>query len=404
MLQCGRSVVKVERRIEASPCESRTPSAHGVTLGKQRRFRQLGRLTPFGTTCRPCLRLAVLTLVAVTAACGSPLPEGLIVDFRAVCAGLAREADTDESIAIRGLDDWLFFGPELRHVSVGAFWGTNAAATSRARRPNAMDPLPTILDFKRQLDEAGVELLLVPVPPKSVIYPDKVSADLAIPMPAPRLDTAHQDFYALLREQGVEVLDLTERFLDDRFHPDGPLYCRLDTHWSGTGCVVAAQEIATFVRQRAWFAELETGTYLSGWYATTIAGDLWRDFKATDLPREELRLRGITSGVEPGSGAITTDPESPIVLLGDSHALVFHAGKDMHTVGAGLADQIAFELGVPVELVAVRGSGATPARLNLMRRAQGTENYWGGKRLVIWCFAAREFTESDGWQPVPIGT
>ena len=106
----------------------------------------------------------------------------------------------------------------------------------------------------------------------------------------------------------------------------------------------------------------------------------------------------------PGSEAITTDPESPIVLLGDSHALVFHAGEDMHAVGAGLVDQIAFELGVPVELVAVRGSGATPARLNLMRRAQGTENYWERKRLVIWSFSAREFTESDGWQNVPIGT
>ena len=404
MLQCGRSVVKVERQIKEPPCESRAQSAYGVTLGKQRRSRQRGRLTPFGTTYRPCLRLAVLTLVTVTAACGSSLPEGLIVKFRAVCAELARNLDTDESIAIRGLDDWLFFGPELRHVSVCAFWGTNASAASRARRPDAMDPLPAILNFKQQLDEAGVELLLVPVPPKSVIYPDKLSADLSIPMPAPRLDTAHQDFYTLLREQGVEVLDLTERFLEDRFHPDGPLYCRLDTHWSGTGCVVAAQEIATVVRQRDWFGELETGRYLSGWYATTITGDLWRNFKATNLPREELRLRGIAGSVGPGSGAITTDPESPIVLLGDSHALVFHAGKDMHAVGAGLVDQIAFELGVPVELFAVRGSGATPARLNLMRRAQGTDNYWEQKRLVIWSFAAREFTESDGWQTVPIGT
>ena len=58
------------------------------------------------------------------------------------------------------------------------------------------------------------------------------------------------------------------------------------------------------------------------------------------------------------------------MLLGDSHNLVFHAGDDMLASGAGLPDQLALELGFPVDLVAVRGSGATPARINLFRRAQ----------------------------------
>ena len=70
--------------------------------------------------------------------------------------------------------------------------------------------------------------------------------------------------------------------------------------------------------------------------------------------------------------------------------------------GAGLPDQLALELGFPVDLVAVRGSGATPARINLLRRAQKDPNYWAGKKWIIWCFAAREFTESDGWRKVPL--
>jgi hypothetical protein len=28
--------------------------------------------------------------------------------------------------------------------------------------------------------------------------------------------------------------------------------------------------------------------------------------------------------------------------------------------------------------------------------------YLKGKRLVIWCLGAREFTESTGWQKVPV--
>jgi hypothetical protein len=89
---------------------------------------------------------------------------------------------------------------------------------------------------------------------------------------------------------------------------------------------------------------------------------------------------------------------SPILLLGDSHNLVFHAGGDMHATGAGFADQLAFELGFPVDIVAVRGSGATPSRLNLMRRGDNL----AGKKLVIWCLSVREYVESQGWKLVPV--
>ena len=74
----------------------------------------------------------------------------------------------------------------------------------------------------------------------------------------------------------------------------------------------------------------------------------------------------------------------------------------MQARDAGLPDQLALELGFPVDLAAVRGSGATPARVNLLRRAQRDPNYWKTKKLVIWCFAAREFTQSDGWKKVPL--
>jgi hypothetical protein len=55
-----------------------------------------------------------------------------------------------------------------------------------------------------------------------------------------------------------------------------------------------------------------------------------------------------------------------------------------------------------VDLAGVRGSGATPARVNLLRRAQKDSSYWKKKKLVIWCFASREFTQSDGWKKVPL--
>ena len=44
-------------------------------------------------------------------------------------------------------------------------------------------------------------------------------------------------------------------------------------------------------------------------------------------------------------------------------------------------------------------AGATPARINLLRRKDNL----AGKKLVIWCFSAREFTEAaGGWRLVPV--
>ena len=349
----------------------------------------------------PRAAAAILAASLSITGCSEPDMDGPIASFRAELGRLARDAATAGRIAVPGLDGWIFFGPELRHLSVGRFWGPDAAAVSRSRRPEDADPLAAILDFQRQLDALGVELLIVPVPPKAIVFPEKVSDALTVPIPVPRLDPAHRQFYERLRADGVDVLDLTDLFIAERFHPEGALYCRTDTHWSGSGCTVAAAAIADVIRARPWYDALDTQPYAAAWYSTSVTGDLTRE-GGVPGPREELRLRGVVTGTRRARTPVSPDPESPIVLLGDSHNLVFHAGGDMHATGAGLPDQLAFELGLPLDLVAVRGSGATPARVNLLRRAQADPAYWSRKRLVIWCFATRELTESDGWRRVPI--
>jgi alginate O-acetyltransferase complex protein AlgJ len=74
----------------------------------------------------------------------------------------------------------------------------------------------------------------------------------------------------------------------------------------------------------------------------------------------------------------------------------------MYATGAGFADQLALKLGFPCDIIAVRGSGATPARVNLLRRCRSDPKYLANKKLVIWCFTAREFSESTGWTKVPV--
>ena len=61
------------------------------------------------------------------------------------------------------------------------------------------------------------------------------------------------------------------------------------------------------------------------------------------------------------------------------------------------------ELGFAPDLIGTRGSGATAVRVSLYRKGRSDPGYLAKKKVVVWCFAAREFTEADqGWVPQPV--
>lgn len=302
-----------------------------------------------------------------------------------------------ETPVVQGAGSWLYLPAELTHVAAGKFWGDEATKVSKATQPENADPLPAILDFKSQLDKAGIELILVPVPAKTFVYPEPLMGSEPGDTPPERMDGFHQQFFDELRKNGVVVLDLLPDLLAER--AKDLMFCKTDTHWSGLATVLAAEKIAEFLKDKEWLKSaqsLKTKTETRG---LEIRGDLAKMQNESSPSAETLNLRFVTDAA---GAAIPPDKASPVVLLGDSHTLVFQAGGDMLASGAGLADQLAHELKIPVDLVGVRGSGATPARINLMRRARADENYLKNKKVVVWCFTTREFTEASGWSRVPL--
>ena len=296
-------------------------------------------------------------------------------------------------MTIPGEDGWLFLDKELRHLAAPKYWNENLASDE-----NTDDPLPAILDFKAQLDKAGIDLLLVPVPTKAAIYPDKLSAKNPAPLQIPtNLAQTDREFYNLLEKKGVSVLDLSETFLKARNEGAPDLYCKTDTHWSPAGIQLAAKKIVERIKDFPWLASLlkvETQVLDA---PLQIHGDLAASL-APPQPAETVMTRYIgMAGVE-GIQPLPNNKESPVILLGDSHNLVFHSGGDMHAQAAGLSDILTKELGITPDVVAVMGSGATPARRNLARRKDNL----AGRRLVIWCFTSRELTEGEGWAKVQV--
>jgi hypothetical protein len=337
-----------------------------------------------------------LSAVVGSAAGQTPLSD-MQQKFTSELAATFQNLEKKNAAAGAGADGWLFFSGELRLLSLGRFWGDAAVKVSRAHKPDLADPVPAILDFQRQLKARSIELLVVPVPPKAAIYPEKIvpGFDVRGNDPAP---TLHR-FYDELRAAGIDVLDLTPLLIQNRENPRGAVFCKTDSHWSGIGCVLAARAIAEKIRQKLPAPALHK-EYISDWKEVHVTGDL-AGLVPPDAHKPGPEKIGVQSVSEKGTGgAVEPDANSPLLLLGDSHTLVY---RDFLAERAGLVDQLALELGFAPDLIGTRGSGATPVRLNLYRRSLKDPGYLAKKKVVVWCFAAREFTEAtEGWAKAPI--
>jgi len=332
----------------------------------------------------------------ISSACGA-MAQDMPNQFVAALAAKVKLLEKENAAAVAGVDGWLFLTADLRFLSAGRFWGDSAAAVSRAPRPDFADPLPAILDFNNQLKERGIHLLVVPVPAKAAIYPEKLVPELTLESGGALMPL--DNFYEKLREEGVDVLDLAPRFLECRSKEHEDVFCKTDTHWSGVGCVLAAQAIAERLR------DILTGlrspsTYASQWVEISLEGDLSQllGAEAEKPGPEKIPVRRIVDST--AGSSVAPDPNSSLLLLGDSFTLVFH---DFYATNAGLLDQLALELGICPDLIGTRGSGASAVRVSLYRRAMKDPGYLAKKKIVIWCFASREFTEAaQGWPKLPL--
>ena len=276
-----------------------------------------------------------------------------------------------EPTSVEGVDGWRFLPAEIKHLLAGD-------PSNDSKRP-----FETIVDFDQQLKQLGVRLIVVPVPAKVTIHPEFFDKRLA----GAGASSQESAFYEALRAKGVEVVDLTQDFVASK--AQGPLYCARDSHWNGRATVLAAQKLAAGLKGTVEKkVELEAREE-----EIEIQGDLGGE-------KEKVNLRFINPKGQ--TGRLEPDRASPILVLGDSYVLVFHDGGDMHASGAGLPDQLAFELRAPVDVLGVRGSGATPARVSLARRARANPNYLSSKKVIIWCFGVRELTQAEAWKPVPL--
>lgn len=288
-------------------------------------------------------------------------------------ANKVEQAEARKEMFVAGEDGWRFLPAELRF----------AAKLASPDLAKLTEPaVKAIADFAAQMKLADVTLVVLPVPPKVLLAGESVGVSAE---EGAKMRAGWEFIMGELADHDVTVVDL----LPDYVSADRDPFCRRDTHWSGRGIALAVDRLSPLLEESG-LVQTRVRSGGKGWTKQSINGDLGGEPEEIEICQQSL----------------PADPEqmknSPLLLLGDSHVLVFHQGADLHTTGAGLPDQLAAVVGSMPDVIGVRGSGATSSRLQLARRARADEAYLPSKKVIVWCFAGREFTEADAWNKLPI--
>ena len=362
--------------------------------------------------------------------------------------------------AVVGRDGWLFYRPGIRYLAEpnrldleqsDSRWVDSERSTTC--RDNVVQAIVT---FRDQLSGRGVKLLVVPVPGKASLYPDRVTRRIAADTPSAISPTV--DLLRSLDRQGVATVDLLTALRRVRARapllPEGKAYyLARDTHWTPSGVAVAAQAIAGKLRSLGW-TPAQAYEYSAASVPVERHGDIpqmlqlpgvadWFAPQAVDCMQVLDAIVGPLvprPGDRPGAfqneHLIDTPMEAEYLLLGDSFSRIYQTaepaslGRTLHSDAdaatdlaadqagshvaatgrattkkrllpgsAGLPSQLASELQAAVDYILSDGGAGTDVR----RQLAVNPEIFQRKRVVIWQFAERDIhLGRHGWTSVPL--
>lgn len=321
---------------------------------------------------------------------------------------------------------WLHYRPDVEYLVGRPFLDPEVLEARRAaadswREPVLPDPRPAILDLRRQLARRGIELVVVPTPVKPGLHPESLTGEpggfaggaaSAVPLQNP----SFRRFVRELEASGVRVLDPAPLLAEAARSTGEPQYLVTDSHWTPPAMERVAQALARRVEPLLG-GPPEPGA--GGWPYRRQAvrvrgvGDLARMLRMPEgsgpaerlaplFPEQEVTIHQVVDAL---GSLLRPDPAASLLLLGDSFTNVFSQPELGWGQGAGLAEQLAYHLGRPVDRIALNAGGAHASRerlARLMARGRG-----GGpdrlepKLVVVYQFAVRELAAGD-WRMVEL--
>lgn len=300
---------------------------------------------------------------------------------------LAAMGEGGEEVMI-GQDGWLFYRPSFNYLTARTTPGKPSTRT-----PKGYDAaFVAVRDFSKHLRDRGIELVIVPVPPKLAIHPEKFIAGGEKNI----IETnEYQKWITRVQAEGVRVFDTAKALASFLEQSEAPAYLQSDTHWRPESMEWCAGKLANYLEAENLIKSPPSQEdHLIE--PTTIAGrgDLWRMLRLNEdntlVKAEEVPLKQVRT-----SAGMRWQPsrQGGVLLMGDSFCNIFSLGEMEWGEGAGFAEHLGLSLRRPLDAILRNSDGAHATRQILAQElARGTDRL-EGKSVVIWEFATRELTE-----------
>ena len=299
-----------------------------------------------------------------------------------------------------GKNGWLFLRHDIDYLTGPGFlssrWQTRRAAEGNEyTRPPQPDPRIAIRHFHEQLAARDIQLILVPVPPKSVIHPEHFWGERSDRSRAVQ-NASYAKCIRDLTDAGVHVFDPTAALKEALCINGLPQFLATDTHWTPASMEHVARKLAARLDSSVTWSKPKRA-YTRKPSPITNTGDTAAMLRLPDganrYPPETVSIRQV---LEKRTGQFWRPVRrAEILLLGDSFTNIYSLPGMGWGQAAGFAEQLSFTLQRPVDTIIQNDKGAGSTRNILAQRIARGDDVLSGKKVVIWEFAAREFAFGD---------
>jgi hypothetical protein len=315
--------------------------------------------------------------------------------------------------AYLGKNRWLFYRPAVDYL-IGAGFLDRKRLIARAMSGTEWQPAPqpdpmiAIFQFQKQLAARGIQLIVMPVPVKPMIHPEKFSIRyeqfnevlqnpsyrrLMLELENPELffkryeeflrsyqkvpvEKARRSWYWQFIEALEELQDAKEDILKNRVllfdigsdlaeqkkNSGMPQYLETDTHWRPETVRWAAIKLKDLVESNIKLSAKKTIKYTRTSKRISNLGDIALMMKLPSdqklFSRQEIDFYQVNRGNHLWRPNMTAE----ILLLGDSFSNVYSLNEMGWGETGGLAEQLSYALKRPVDAIIRNDSGAYATR------------------------------------------
>jgi hypothetical protein len=307
-----------------------------------------------------------------------------------------------------GREGWLFYQPDVAYLTGPGFLDPSFQR-SRARSGDESatkavqpDPVKAILQFRDQLSDRGIHLVIMPIPVKPMIEPEFLSPAYGVSSPIPLQNPSYGSFLESLNQAGIDYLDVSQVLAQNRRLTQRPQFLRTDTHWTPEAMERSVALLADKIRA---IDKLQVDPPIELRQSSQIIdgiGDIVAMLKLPAnsrlYPKEAVTIKPV---FQPNGERWSPDHRANILILGDSFFNIFSLEEMGWGISAGFVERLSYSLRRPLDAILRNDAGAFATRELLSQELARGRDRLDGKRLVIWEFAIRELATGN-WDFVPL--